>query len=435
MSLFWRTFALLAMLLALAIAAWHYTYQALSAKPLAQAQALRLASVVEFAHTALAETPTPRQSQMFAALSKLDALGLRPAYSTDRWRSYDQAPFADAFTQTIAARLGPQVVLARELNGKPGLWVRFSVGDQYFWLQYSESPEEEGLSSNSWWLIVLTLVALLAAAAAANLINHPLRALSIAAGRIREGEFDSRLDESTMTSEIREVNMGFNRMARELAKMEQDRSVMLAGISHDLRTPLARLRLEVEMSVSDEVAQKYMAQDIDQLDAIINKFMDYARPSDIQLQPTLLSTLVQREAQALRNHQQIRVRMSIAPDIQVWCDPTELSRVLQNLFENARRYGHHPDEPALVDVRAKVVGKRVHIDVRDHGPGVPPDKLSKLTTPFYRGDTARTAATGAGLGLAIVEKTLQRMGGQLALGNANSGGFQITLQLRKVEES
>ena len=83
--------------------------------------------------------------------------------------------------------------------------------------------------------------------------------------------------------------MGFNRMARELAKVEEDRAVMLAGISHDLRTPLARLRLEAEMSVQDEEAKRNMALDIDQLDAIIDKFMDYARPGDVKLVPVHLS--------------------------------------------------------------------------------------------------------------------------------------------------
>ena len=95
---------------------------------------------------------------------------------------------------------------------------------------------------------------MLGSAAVARLINQPLRDLSSATSRIRGGEFDSRLDETTLTSEIREVNMGFNRMARELAKVEEDRAVMLAGISHDLRTPLARLRLETEMSVQDDDA-------------------------------------------------------------------------------------------------------------------------------------------------------------------------------------
>ncbi len=117
----------------------------------------------------------------------------------------------------------------------------------------------------------------------ARLINRPLRDLSFAASRIREGDLDSRLDENTLTSEIREVNRGFNRMARELAKVEEDRAVMLAGIRHDLRTPLARLRLETEMSVSNDEAKRNMALDIDQLDAIIDKFMDYARPGETEM--------------------------------------------------------------------------------------------------------------------------------------------------------
>ena len=135
------------------------------------------------------------------------------------------------------------------------------------------------------WVSIALLATVLGSAGIARLINRPLKDLSFAASRIRDGEYDSRLDETTMTSEIRQVNMGFNRMARELAKVEQDRAVMLAGISHDLRTPLSRLRLEAEMSVKDEEAKANMAMDIDQLDAIIDKFMDYARPGEVRLVP------------------------------------------------------------------------------------------------------------------------------------------------------
>jgi signal transduction histidine kinase len=100
------------------------------------------------------------------------------------------------------------------------------------------------------WLITAGALSLAGAAAIARLINRPLKQLSYAANRVRDGDFAaSRLDEEAVTSEIREVNIGFNRMAQKLAKLEQDRAVMLAGISHDLRTPLARLRLETEMSV------------------------------------------------------------------------------------------------------------------------------------------------------------------------------------------
>jgi len=276
------------------------------------------------------------------------------------------------------------------------------------------------------------IATVLGSAAIARLINQPLKELSFAASRIREGEFDSRLDENTMTSEIRQVNMGFNRMARELAKVEQDRAVMLAGISHDLRTPLARLRLEAEMSVKDEEAKANMAEDIDQLDAIIDKFMDYARPTEVKLLPVSLSAVIEREIATFRNTSQMKVRARVAPDTRVQADDIELGRVLQNLLENARRYGRSTDTGiADVIVNGTRAGQWVVISVRDHGQGVDPKKLGRLTTPFFRGDAARTAATGAGLGLAIVEKAVQRMGGTLEISNAPEGGLLAIIRLRR----
>ena len=237
-----------------------------------------------------------------------------------------------------------------------------------------------------------------------------------------------------MTSEIRQVNMGFNRMARELAKVEEDRAVMLAGISHDLRTPLARLRLEAEMSVQDDEAKANMALDIDQLDAIIDKFMDYARPGEVKLVPVDLS---RRGRRARRRRSatpsQIRIQSQASRSTpRVLADDIELGRVLQNLFENARRYGRSTDTGiARVIVSYARTGPWVIISVRDHGPGVDPKKLAQLTTPFFRGDAARTAATGAGLGLAIVEKALQRMGGAFELANAPDGGLVAHIRLKR----
>jgi len=113
-------------------------------------------------------------------------------------------------------------------------------------------------------------------------------------------------------------------------------------------------------------------------------------------------------------------------------DETELGRVLANLFENARRYGaSRASGVADVDVGYARSGPWVVISVRDHGPGVPPEKLGHLTTPFFRGDAARTAATGAGLGLAIVDKALHRMGGSLDLANASDGGLVAHVRLKR----
>jgi two-component system osmolarity sensor histidine kinase EnvZ len=195
---------------------------------------------------------------------------------------------------------------------------------------------------------------------------------------------------------------------------------------------LARLRLEAEMSVQDDEAKQNMALDIDQLDAIIDKFMDYARPGESKLMPVHLSSVVDREMAAFRDTRQIRITSRVAIDTKVMADDTELGRVLQNLFENARRYGRSTETGiARVLVSYARTGPWVIITVRDFGQGADPRKLAQLTTPFFRGDAARTAATGAGLGLAIVDKAVQRMGGTFELVNAPDGGLMAHIRLKK----
>ena len=430
LNLFWRTFAWLALLLAGGVLAWQQTFKALEAEPRALEAAQQLAGLVNLSRVALEHTDAINRVAVVTSLARGDTIQVRVAELSDRWLPYDTSAFAKQLAAELRQHLGPDTVIARSVNDVSGLWVRYVVGEDAFWLKTSAAPLSVALSTNWWWVLIALLATILGSGLIARLINQPLRELAEAAGRIRDGEYDSRLDENTLTSEIREVNMGFNRMARELAKLEEDRAVMLAGISHDLRTPLARLRLETEMSVSDEQARHFMAQDIDQLDAIISKFMDYARPTEAQLTETPLSEVVEREAQGFRDAQQIRFRLRVSNGLQVFADATELARVLLNLFENARRYGHQPGEPALVDVSASRQGNWVELRVRDHGPGVPEDRLPRLTTPFYRGDAARTEASGAGLGLAIVEKSVQRLGGQLAISNADGGGLLTVLRLQ-----
>ena len=433
LNLFWRTFALLAALLAGAVFAWQLTFRALDAEPRALESAHQLAGLVNLCRAAMATTDGVNRVAMIKSLTHSRDIQVEISEPTDQWVDYASGGFTRQLVLALQQRLGADTVVAGSLNGEAGLWVRFSIDTEHYWLRTNPEPMSARLTANWWWLLIALLVTILGSALIARLINHPLRELATAAGRIREGEYDSRLDESTLTSEIREVNMGFNRMARDLAKMEEDRSVMLAGISHDLRTPLARLRLEAEMSVTDELARQYMAQDIDQLDAIINKFMDYARPSELALHPIKLRDVAEREAQGFRDPSQIRIQNNVPADIKVWADEVELGRIFLNIMENARRYGHLPDLPTLMLVTAKVQGAEVLITLRDHGPGVPQDKLDKLTTPFFRGDAARTAATGAGLGLAIVEKSVQRQGGKLSMRNADDGGLVTQIRLRRAQ--
>ena len=434
LSLFWRTFFLLAILLVAGIFAWTQTFKALEFEPRAVQSAQQVASLVNLTRAALSSVDGISRVTLIKSISNPNSVKISPGEPTDQWVPLGQQDrLSRAISSELITRLGPGTVAASELNGVKGLWVGFTIEHDHYWV-LADATNSRTLTSSMWflWVGIALFATVVGSALIASLINQPLRELSFAASRIREGEFGSHLDENTLTSEIRQVNMGFNRMARELAKVEEDRAVMLAGISHDLRTPLARLRLETEMSVNDDEAKNNMALDIDQLDAIIDKFMDYARPGEVQLTPVSLASVVNREMAAFRDTRQIQITAQISDETRVMADETELGRVLQNLFENARRYARYTDtDTAKVLVSHARAGPWVVISVRDHGPGVDPQKLDQVMTPFFRGDAARTAATGAGLGLAIVEKAVQRMGGQFELKNAPDGGLVAHIRLRR----
>jgi len=433
LSLFWRTFILLALLLTAGIVAWVQTFRALEFEPRAMQAAQQIASLVNLSRAALQYADRINRVTLVKTIFDQESIALKPREPSDKFEPFAHSRFTEAIASELKGRLGPETLIARTVNGTPGLWVGFQIEQDRYWLQ-ADPTRVEPMTGRTWfiWVGIAIIATLLGSAAIARLINQPLKELSFAASRIREGEYDSVLDESMLTREIREVNQGFNRMARELAKVEEDRAVMLAGISHDLRTPLARVRLEAEMSVADEEARRHIAADIDQLDAIIDKFMDYARPGDVNLVPINVSSVVDKAISQFRDTKRIRIAAKLPIDTRVMADETELGRVLTNLFENARRYGRNTYTGVTnVEVNYTRSGSWVILSVRDHGPGVPAEKLVQLTTPFFRGDAARTAASGAGLGLAIVDKALQRMGGALELANAPGGGLVAHIRLKR----
>ena len=436
LSLFWRTFLFLALLLMGSIVAWLQTYRSLESEPRAIQSAQQLASLVNLSRAALRYSDSIARVSLIKTLADEERVRITLREPGDRFEVFQSDILGVRTTEELKLRLGASTVVAAAVNSQKGLWVGFSIDKDSYWLQTDESRIGPSRGS-TWliWLITAAALSLLGAAFIARLINRPLKQLSFAASRMRDGDFDaSLLDEKAATSEVREVNIGFNRMAEQLSKIEQDRVIMLAGISHDLRTPLARLRLETEMSVADEDARAHMAADIAQLDAIIDKFLDYARPEPAVLATVSVNAVVDAALYGLTDLDDMRITVDMPDQLYVLADETELLRVVSNLLENARRYGKTPETGiALVDVAAKTRDQWVLIKVRDHGMGVSSETLPKLTRPFFRGDAARTAATGAGLGLAIVEKTIQRMGGVFGLANTASGGLAAHIKLRRAD--
>ena len=396
----------------------------------------QIATVVNLTKTALKNSDEIARLSLITMLADEEDVSIQLREPTDRIVAFTDSSMDSRLVNEMVKRLGPGTVVASSVNDEEGLWIGFVIERDSYWLQMDPSRLKP-LGGTAWliWLSITTSLSLLGAAVMAGLINRPLKRLSYAASRVREGHFHgAALDEGAATSEIREVNIGFNRMAERLAKIEAERALMLAGISHDLRTPLARLRLETELSVSDPQTRELMAADIEQLDDIIDKFLDYARPEPTELGPVLLTGVISRCITPWRNNARLQITVDVSEDLQVQAEPVELGRVMSNLLENARRYGQSPEDGITrVEIVARVHDGWVLLRVRDQGPGVTEETLKNLTQPFFRGDAARTSATGSGLGLAIVERAVQRMGGTFSVFNNSAGGLMALMKFRQTD--
>lgn len=433
-SLFWRTFFLLGVLLVGSVIAWTETLQEMEMEPRTIQTANQIASVVNLSRAAVAHADAIARVSLFKTMKDQEHLIIRPREPKDVFEPLAKSTLNRHVVEQLRSRLGPDTVVADSVNKEPGLWIGFSIDKDQYWLQTDRSRFDQP-TGKTWtiWLLTAAALSLAGAAGIARLINRPLKDLSMAASRVREGDFKATaLDETAGTQEIRAVNFGFNRMTRKLAQIEQDRMVMLAGISHDLRTPLARLRLETELSVPDAQARDAMAGDIAQLDAIIGKFLDYARPGNMRLYPVSLNDMIEACLEPLRKRPDLEFKVALQDRLVVMADPVELQRALDNLLENAARYGKSEGlEIARVDISARAADDKVLLRLRDHGDGVPTDQLKQLTTPFFRGESARTAANSTGLGLTIVEQIVSRMGGSFNLSNANGGGLCANIALQR----
>ncbi|MBT9506912.1 sensor histidine kinase [Rhodoferax sp.] len=438
LNLFWRTFFLLALLLIGSVLAWLQTLRALEFEPRAIQTAQQIASLVNLSRAALIHSDAIARVSLIKTMTEQEGVRIVPREPGDTFEPFDTDSLGRRISQELKGRLGPGTVVANSVNQEEGLWVGFMIDGDNYWM-LTDRARFNRTAGRTWmiWLMTAAALSLAGAALIARLINRPLKQLSFAASRVRDGDFEaSSLDETVATSEIRAVNIGFNRMTQKLAKIEQDRAIMLAGISHDLRTPLARLRLETELSVADTEARAHMAADIVQLDAIIDKFLEYARPGNGHLEVVSLRDVIDSCIYSIRNRTDMRFNLDLADNLSVLADQVELARVITNLLENAGRYGKSVNTGiAVVDIAAKEREQWILLRVRDHGMGVSPEQLLNLTKPFYRGEAARTAANGAGLGLAIVEKTIVRMGGTFMLSNTSSGGLAANIKLQRAPKA
>jgi two-component system osmolarity sensor histidine kinase EnvZ len=300
-----------------------------------------------------------------------------------------------------------------------------------------ERERVERTSGIQWigWATVTLVLSLLGAVFISRLINQPLARLTAATRAIAKGQRPEPLPEKGPT-EIQEANRSFNQMVEDLNRVESDRAVILAGISHDLRTPISRMLLEVEMANLPDDSRQGMQSDLAQMDAIIGQFLDYAKPPDsISFTPLDLSALLADTIHEAARLPDVRIKADIASNVTVMANPTDIRRVINNLVENARRYGKTANtELADIDINCRVEGDKAIIEVVDHGTGVPEGDMEHLLRPFTRMDRARGQANGAGLGLAIVDRVVLRHDGKLRLFNRNGGGLGVQIMMPVIKK-
>jgi two-component system osmolarity sensor histidine kinase EnvZ len=251
-------------------------------------------------------------------------------------------------------------------------------------------------------------------------LTKRLRYVTEAAKAIGQGEPPEILEVSG-PEEIRSLSEGFNQMSRDLMKLEADRRLMLAGISHDLRTPLTRMRIAAELANSN--VDPAMVHDIEDMEAILRQFLDYARDGSEE-QPAVhdLNDLVQEVGQrfAARGHL-IETDLGRVPPFSF--RRHSIRRVLDNLIDNAVRYGK-----SGIRVETRCSSDSVFTTVRDRGPGIHSGNPTDFIKPFAREDVSRSER-GAGLGLTIVDRVVRLHGGRLRLENSNGGGLSATIEI------
>lgn len=422
-----RTFLLLALLVLLTTAAWLSLFRYIDAEPRARETAQLAASAVNLIRASLFAASPQKRPALFAEFASREGIRLLPAEPEDRVVAMDESRFVTLLKRELARRLGERTRLAASVDDVPGFWVSFRLDEddeEEYWLVLQRHRAERSFAQHwlTWGLLAITL-ALAVAWLIASRISRPLKAMAASAEAVGRGRIPDPLPVDG-ADELARLASAFNAMARDLERHEQDRSEVLAGISHDLRTPLTRLRLEAELSVADDEARQAVIADIEQMEAVISQFMDYARgeagETPAVVDPAaLLGSIVERQAWLGR-----QLPAEIAPLPELPLRAKALTRAVTNLIDNAWKYGG-----GAVLLRAEIVGGAIRIEVIDHGPGIPPEDADRLKRPFTRLEGARTDASGTGLGLAIVDRVARLHGGGLDLLPAPEGGLLARLSI------
>ena len=336
---------------------------------------------------------------------------------------------AEFFTQQIEKKLATElkmqdVTVYFQFKPSPRIWIQTPEMNGNWVREPLKTYANYSPELVFGWLLGIPLLAAAIILTLVRQLNRPLRRLQNAANSYSKTGKAPYLETNHGPQEIREVNQAFNHMIYTLEQTERDRRIMLAGISHDLRTPLTRIRLSAEMMPDDDFLKEGLIYDVEDMDAILNQFISYMRDgSDEELQETDLNVLLQ---ELIIQFKPLDIRFNAQELPLIQARSLSLKRLIGNLINNSKRYGAEP-----IELSAAVLEDQIRICVADNGTGIPEDQIADLMQPFVRGNEARTVQ-GSGLGLAIVKRIVDIHQGELTIQNREHGGLEaiITLPLQ-----
>lgn len=370
-----------------------------------------------------------RAAAMVAVGAISGPLELETQLPADDMPSADIKPFSDLtgrmVIETLRAGVEDVVVVSLENRGQLDVWLRTDYGVLKVGLGRNRVS-----ASNPHQLLVIMIVtgAIMTTIAYFFLRNQlrPIKRLAAAAaayGKGRMAPFNP-----TGAVELRAAGMAFLDMRNRIERQTQSRTMMLSGVSHDLRTPLTRLRLGLSLLDEDDAAP--LLRDVDDMQHLLDAFLDFARSDagDI-LEQSVPQDIVDAVLQdTLRSGQRVTVGIIEGASDAVALRPRAIRRALDNLVGNALRYGHR------AEIGVSVTERAVRFVVEDDGPGIPPDMRDDAMRPFVRLDAARNQdrGTGVGLGLAIVSDIARTHGGVLRLSESTRlGGLKAELVIAR----
>jgi two-component system osmolarity sensor histidine kinase EnvZ len=388
--------------------------------PAAEQMASLLADQAALAETLLAAAPPAERPALLARLGqgqelRIDLSAQGPP-GVAPWLFYQQS-----FARLLARRLGESIGFRVQTAPETVLWVRPGP-ESPFWLGMSARRLEQGIPGLLvLWLVLVTAIAAGGGFVLARYLNWHLERLARTAGEVARGRLPERFVQDG-PREIRALGQALDRMAGDIRRIAEDRALLLAGISHDLRTPLARIRLSLEMlgEVDEEIRQG-IAEDVEEMDATIGQFIATVRDGhdELPVECDLNAQILGVCARIARVRQAPETRLADLPPLPL--RPTATERMLINLIENAYRHGAPP-----VEVSSRRTPGGVRVAVLDRGPGVPEGEIERLFEPFARG---RTQGGGSGLGLVIARRIARLHGGEASLHNRPDGGLEARVDL------